>query len=203
MIQSIQGGDHATNAEQEAETEESLETKTTLILKLAAIASHAEQHLGDLDRFGSVREDINQLREETNYLLQQAEGLFNGLEDHLQALQSMRNERMANLQGTSAGSPEEKQKIEVEMMRIQSNERIASDKIKLAAKIAEDKTKLSIAQRADKSRDRALKEREIALKGKLDIADKVIKNKQVTKTQKGKTNGTTSTRYCHCDWCRN
>lgn len=196
IMQQLEAGDHATEAEQQAVDEHTLETKVMLILRASALSTHTQAHLPALDRFGNSRDDINQLREETNYLLQQTEGLFNGLQDHMQALQTMRNERMAVLQGMAPENDAEREKIETEKQSIMSKERIAVGQQQLLAKIADDKKVQHIGDRVDKAKDRQLKEREIALKYRSDLTKNVISNKKVvsdhkTQTLKAqKTNGT-------------
>lgn len=187
ILQQLEAGDHATEAEQQAVDEHTLETKVMLILRAAALSTHNQAHLPALDRFGNSRDDINQLREETNYMLQQTEGLFNGLQDHMQALQTMRNERMAVLQGMAPENDVEREKIENEKQSIMSKERIALNQQQLLALIAQDKKAQTIGERVDKAKDRQLKEREIALKYRSDLTKNVISNKKVESDHKTQT----------------
>ena len=154
IIQKLEQGDVDPQALQDL-TEEELDTRTNLILKLAALANHMQLHQEQLGRFGQNRDDINELREEVNAILQSAEALLNNLIDNIKAIQSKRAEKEALLRQQSPEQIEERGKIEVELAKIASQEKIAERKLQVALKIEDSRKEHNRNQQLSKARDRA------------------------------------------------
>lgn len=160
IIQTLQEGN--VTPDQLADlSEDQLDTRTDLILKLAAHAAHISQHQNALELFGRKRDDINQLREETNVILQSAEALLNNLQLNIRAAQQKRQERELRLQNLSPENEAEKAKAESEMMELQAKRQGEQEKLALANKIADDNQRRHIDKQVSKARDRNLK-REMA-----------------------------------------
>ena len=100
LIKMLQEGDVTPDMIQEL-TEDQLNTRTNLILKLGSLSNHISMHADMLERFGASRQDINQLKEETNAILQSAEGLLYSLQINMRALQQKRQEREMRLMNIS------------------------------------------------------------------------------------------------------
>ena len=142
-------------------TEEELETRTNLILRLGAHALHAQQHHEQLLRFGKKRDDVNRLREETNNLLQTSEALMNNLELNLRAIQAKREEKELRLRNIAPENEAEKMKIEAQLLELEAKRETDRGKLSLANKIADQRQQQHIDKQVSKARDRELK-REIA-----------------------------------------
>lgn len=139
-------------------SEEQLETRNNLILMLAAISNHSALHLAQLDRFGSNRKDVNQIKEETNAIMQSAEGLLNSLQLSLRALITKREEQRLKMQNLSPENEAERMKQEKEMMQIQAKQEETRGKLALANKIAEQRSREHMDKQLSKARDRKSKE---------------------------------------------
>lgn len=161
IIELLQRAEGFSPADLAAMSENELDSRVDLILKVAALANHAAQHQQALSLFGKRRDDVNRLREEANNILQAAEGLLNGMQMHLRALQQKRQENMQRLQNISPENEAEKQKAEVEMLKIQAKMQADEQKLLLANKIADQRQAQHVDQQVSKARDRALK-RDIA-----------------------------------------
>lgn len=177
ILQLLQEGEVTPDMLQEL-SEDQLDTRTTLILKLAALANHARMHTDMLDRFGSSREDVLKLKEEANFVLQAAEGLLNSLQINLRALNQKRVEKEMRLQNISPENQVEKEKIELERLDIQRQMAADRDKLALANKIADQKQMQHLDKQVSKARDRELK-KAIALRdGSLAREDQRLQESQ-------------------------
>ena len=141
-------------------SEEQLETRNNLILKLAALASHIQLHQQQLERFGKTRDDINKLREETNNILQSAEGLLNNLQLNLRALQTKRAEKELRLRNLSPENEAEKAKTELELQKLEVQKLNSEGQLALANKIADQRDQQHRDKQLSRARDRAQKERQ-------------------------------------------
>lgn len=142
-------------------SEHILDSRVDLILKLGAMSNHVSQHADMLMRFGNKRRDINRLREETNIILQTVEGLMNNLQLTLRARETKRNEKEARLRAMSPESQAERQKLEIELLRIQNDRAVEDGKLALANKIADQKQQQHIDQQVSKRQDRELQRSKI------------------------------------------
>lgn len=156
MIQMLQEGE-VSPAELQEVSEQQLVTRTSLILKVAALANHVSQHVSYLNRFGGDREDINRLQEEANIILQTSEGLLNNLQLYLRALETKRREKELRLQNISPENEAAKMKAEVELRRIQAQREKDQGQLMLANKIADQKQRQHVDKQISKARDRSLK----------------------------------------------
>ena len=134
-----------------------IETRNALILRLGALANHAALHLEQLERFGSKREDVNRLKEETNYLMQAAEGYMNSLTLNLRVLQTKQQEQAIRLQSLAPENVAEREKNELELLKIQTKNKEIEGKLILANKIAADRQRQHMDKQISKARDRELK----------------------------------------------
>ena len=186
ILEKLRNADFSPQALSEA-SEEDLESRNSLILKLAAISSHSSQHLAQLDRFGNKREDINKLKEETNSYIQASEGLLNSLQTSIRALLDKREEKRLRLMNLSPENEAEKARAEADMLKIQAQ--IAKDRgnLALANKIAEIKHLEHQDKQLSKARDRELKRyndeknRQLKL---VEISQKPKQQKTESKTKK-------------------
>jgi hypothetical protein len=158
IIKRLQENDVSTEKAQEMSINQ-LETRNSLILKLGALANHISMHLQGLARFGDKRPDINQLREETNAILQSAEGLMNSLQINLRILDQKRAEEEQKLLNMSPENEAEKLKQQTELERIQASREDSRNKLMLANKIADQQQQQHIDKQLTKARDRTAKER--------------------------------------------
>jgi hypothetical protein len=178
LIQMLQEGDVTPDMIQEL-TEEQLNTRTNLILKLGSLSNHISLHAQMLERFGSKRDDINRLKEETNAILQSAEGLLYSLQINMRALQQKREEKEMRLLNLSPENEAEKMKQENELAKLQAANKANEQKIILANKIADQKQQQHIDKQVSKARDRNLK-KELAMRDiEFKSQDVRIKNKDV------------------------
>lgn len=173
------------------QTESQLETRTNLILKVAGIADHAAMHLQQLARFGQKRQDINQLREETNALMQGAEGLLNSLQINLRALKAKQEEAALKLQNLSPENVAEQQKNQLEFLKIQSKNKDIDGKLAIANALKQQQQSQHIDKQLTSARDRASKERiaqaqldasreKARFDAGKDAADVQLQNKDIT-----------------------
>jgi hypothetical protein len=178
IIQILQEGEVTPDNLQDL-SEDQLNTRTNLILKLAALSAHVQLHTDMLDRFGARRDDVNQLKEQANFLLQAAEGLLNSLQINLRALNQKRTEKEMRLQGMSPENQIEKDRLELELLEIQSKRASDKERLMLANKIADQKQTQHLDKQVSKARDRELK-RQIALSDKqLRIEDVNLRKQEV------------------------
>lgn len=156
IIQILQEGEVTPDTLQEL-SEDQLNTRTNLILKLAALSNHAQLHVDMLDRFGARRDDINQLKEQANFLLQAGEGLLNSLQINLRALNQKRIEKEMRLQNIAPENEIEREKIQVEREKLQAQRESDKERLMLANKIADQKQIQHLDKQVSKARDRELK----------------------------------------------
>lgn len=142
--------------------EDVINTRVDIILKISAVANHVMQHQEALNAFGEGRRDVNQVKEETNQLLQAAEGLLHSLQVHLRALQQKRQEKEQKLAGMSPENEIEKEKIEIQRQELQYKAQVDGAKLDLANRLKEDRMKQHMDKQVSRARDRNLK-REIAV----------------------------------------
>lgn len=159
IIKRLNEADVAMESMEQDPSEQELETRTNLILKLAALANHVSLHQRQLEMFGKNREDVNKLKEETNAILQSAEGLLNNLQGNLRALQSLRQDKELRLQNLSPENEAEKLKQQKDLEELSAKKTDSQTKLLLANKIAEQKQTQHIDKQLTKARDRALKEK--------------------------------------------
>lgn len=139
-------------------SEDELETRNTVIIQLGALGNHIALHAEQLERFGSKRDDINQLKEETNAIMQSVEGLMNSLQLTLRSLQTKKEEQRLRLMNISPENEAEKMKQQVEMQKLQlEQEKIRVELIKVD-KIQADSRQQHIDNQLSKARDRRSKE---------------------------------------------
>ena len=141
------------------QTEEQLDTRINLILKVAGIADHSALHLQNLARFGDKRQDINQLREETNALMQSSEGLLNSLQINLRAQKAKQQESALKLQNLSPENQAEQQKNQIEFLKIQTKTKEIDGKLAIANALRSQADKQHVDKQLTSARDRASKER--------------------------------------------
>lgn len=168
IVKRIQEGDVQTETLDEL-TEDQLETKNNLILKLAAHANHIALHQQQLERFGNTRDDINALRERANIVLQQAEGLANSLERNLRALEQKRAEKEQRLRNISPENEVEKAKIENDIAKLNAQREKDRAQLGLANKIADQRQQQHIDKQVSKARDRGQRERESVRKASVEL----------------------------------
>lgn len=170
-------------------SEQDLGTRNQLILKVGALANHITLHQQNLDRFGSGRDDINRLKEETNAVIQSAEGLINSLQISLRAQKQKQDETAARLQNISPENEVEKAKQQTEQMKLQAQMRRDDGQLALANRIADDSKQQHIDGQITKARDRnakinsdkadaALKREEIQSKEAIAARNEQNKDKQ-------------------------
>lgn len=157
LIQRLQSGE-VSLSQLEDMTETELETRNNLTLKLGALANHARQHLDQLDRFGQDRDDINELKERTNFAIQSAEGLLNRLQQNLRALQAKREQTRLRLQNLSPENEAERLKAENELKKISLQEEKQQIDLALANALSEQRQKQHLDKQVSKARDRRQKE---------------------------------------------
>lgn len=162
IIETLQSAE-VTPSELEGQTEEQLDTRVNLILRLAAITNHTSLHLQQLEFFGDARPDVNQLKEETNTIIQSSEGLLNNLQLSLRALQAKRQDKELRLQNISPENEAEKMKQEGERMKLQAEMQRDQGKLTLANKIADQGQKQHLDKQLSKARDRAQKSEQAKL----------------------------------------
>lgn len=162
LIDIVSQGEVSPQALQD-QTEAQLETRTNLILKIAAIADHAALHQQNLARFGHKRQDINQLKEETNALLQASEGLLNSLQINLRALKAKQDEAALKLQNLSPENVAEQQKNQLEFLKIQGKNKEIDGKLAIANALKQQADKHHIDTQLTKARDRQSKEKIAAM----------------------------------------
>lgn len=163
---------------------DALDSRTNLILKVGALANHASLHMQDLSRFGSRSPDINRLREETNALLQAAEGLMNSLQATLRATDEKRREEQLRLQNLSPENEAEKAKQQTELAKIQSQRETDKEKLMIANKIADQHQSQHIDKQLTAARDREAKlqiAKEQAITKKFDSSVKAFDVAQKSK----------------------
>lgn len=162
--------------------EKDIESRNTVILRLAALANHAALHLEQLDRFGTKRDDINQLKEETNALLQAAEGYMSSLQLNLRVLQTKQEEQAIKLQSLSPENTAERDKNEAKLLELQIKNKEIEGKLILANKIAAERQKQHIDKQVSKAKDRELKkyqtDRQAELKREEIITNAKLKEKE-------------------------
>lgn len=198
ILEILRSGE-ATPEEMDAMSEQDLEDRITLTLKLAALNNHSSLHLQQLEFFGKARDDVNALKEETNNIIQAAEGLLGNLQISLRALKAKRADQQMRLQNMSPENEIERAKIEKELMDLQVKNKEVDGKLALANKIEENSVKKHMDTQLTKARDRAQKDRQATADRKLksdEIAlNAAIKAQEIKakKAEKKKTlNGASS-----------
>lgn len=141
-------------------TEEQLDTRVNLILRLAALTSHMSLHLQQLEFYGDKRDDVNQLKEETNAIIQSSEGMLNNLQINLRALQSKRADTMLRLQNLAPENVAAQEQAKVEMMKVQAEQARDQGKLELANKIAQSNMQMHRDKQLTAARDRAQRDRQ-------------------------------------------
>lgn len=185
IIQRLQEGDVDPQSVQDL-TEDELDTRTNLILKLAAIANHIQPHMQELERFGNKRDDVNQLKEDTNSILQSAESLLNNLQITMRAAQEKRAEKEMKLRGEAPGSEEERAKIELELKKIQEETVRHEKDIQLALRLEQSRKAIEDNKQVSKYRDREFKKKQHEDSVALKIRDQEIqRQKEQGKRDKG------------------
>jgi hypothetical protein len=174
---------------QMAETE--LDSRNSLILKVGALSNHISLHAANLERFGAKRSDINQLKEQTNGVMQAAEGLMNSLQISLRALEQKRAETEARLRNLSPENEVEKMKIEQQLQVLQAQRESAQGKLQIANKIADQSQSQHMDKQLTKARDREAKQ---MMKDKeLQVKQQEIEiSAQIKQQQQGKKDGNSS-----------
>jgi hypothetical protein len=157
-------------------SEQQLDTRNNMILKLSAHANHISLHAEQLERFGAQRQDINQLKERANVVMQTSEGLANNLERNLRALEAKRAETERRLRNISPENEVEKQKIQLELEKLNAQREKDRNQLMLANKIAEQRQQQHRDQQVSKARDRAQRERESQRKSQVDLQKTVIQS---------------------------
>lgn len=139
-------------------SEDELETRNTIIIQLGALGNHISLHAAQLERFGSKRDDINQLKEETNAILQSIEGLMNSLQLTLRSLQTKKEEQRLRLMNISPENEAKKMEQEVKLKQIQlQQDKLRVELIKID-KIQADSRQQHMDNQLSKARDRKSKE---------------------------------------------
>lgn len=166
------------------ESEEHLDTRSNLILKLSAIAAHSSLHQAQLERYGNKNQDINQLKEETNAILQTAEGLLANLQSDLRSLQQMRMEKELKLRNMSPENEAEKAKQQTELMKVQAQMKVDQEKLMLANKIADNDIRKHNDKQLSVARDREFNRQKALTDSKIKLVD--IETKAMTAREKKK-----------------
>jgi hypothetical protein len=164
-------------------SETDIDSRNSLILELGALANHISLHQQQLDRFGKKREDINRLKEETNAILQAAEGLMNSLQINLRVLQQKKQETALKLQNMSPENEATKADAQVKMLKIQSDNNKTSNQLLLANKIADQRQQQHIDKQLTKARDRALKDKIAARDADLRQQEMILKANEKTQAE--------------------
>lgn len=147
-------------SEMDGLTEEQLDTRVNLILRLAAVTTHSSLHMQQLEFFGDKNAEVNALKEETNNIIQSAEGLLNNLQINLRALQARRADTMLRLQNLSPENEAIKAEAQADMMKVQAEMRRDQDKLMLANKIADQNMQQHRDKQLTAARDRAQRDRQ-------------------------------------------
>lgn len=161
-------------------TDSELDTKTTKILKLAALANHSSGHLEGLSLYGNKRRDINQLKEETNAILQQAEALLNNLQVNLRAILAKKQEKEAKLMSLSPANAADKEKNQLELMKLQAGADKTRENSKIAAMIQENVKFKIISDKVEKRADREAKKEIAQMTADAKKQDKSKKDEKVS-----------------------
>lgn len=136
-----------------------LQSKNIMILKFAALAAHASQHLEMLSIFGKERDDVNKLREETNNYLQASEAMMNALQLSMRALIAKRQDERARLENISPENEAEKQKIALQLKQLAVQQAKDQNQQAILNRIQDDKRAEHNDKQLTAARDRASKER--------------------------------------------
>jgi len=195
IIEILSQGDNSPQDLQE-QTEETLDTRVNLTLKLASLSSHMAMHASNLDRFGSKRPDINNLKEQTNAVLQTSEALLNNLQVTLRALEARRAERELRLRNISPENEAEKAKQQTEMMKIQAQREATQAQLATANRIAQSNdikhrdTQISKARDRQANIEKSLRDYTLKLtemNEKFRLEEKKLNIEQAIKSKESKT----------------
>lgn len=145
--------------ELQEQTDQQLQTRINLILKLAALSNHISLHQQQLEFFGGARPDVNQLREETNSIIQSSEGLLNNLQVNLRAQQEKRDQMELRLRNLSPENEAEKMKQQNELMTLEAQKEYNRGRLMVANKIDETARQIHKDKQFTSARDRASKEK--------------------------------------------
>ena len=126
-------------------------------MKLGALANHIAEHAGQLNRFGDKRPDINQLKEETNSILQSSEGLMQSLKVTLRSLQERQADAQLKMQSLSPENQADQAKAQLEMQKLQVKAEENRAKLMLANKISDQNQQQHRDTQINKAKDRQAK----------------------------------------------